>query len=248
MMFRLLTLICAFLTWMGASWGQDRGSAEDEGLSSVPSMPADTGLVDDGQGLSESDDLEEGGTVADRARRAKKRRKTRNQKAKKDEQNTNLIVEYQSEGLALLALGLLFFFTRSRDQRLSATKRPERKSPVSGEELGRALYGVISSERFSDYRALYINGGEAAQVLGEEAARAYLERRSPEVLKNNLARHVQAFRGSTGYAGFEHSADDRFSIQIKLGNQKERLVPIGSVVMLGAVYRLVVPDNQFESK
>ena len=149
--------------------------------------------------------------------------------------------------MALLALALLFFFTRSRDRRLTEPKRPERKSPVTEDELGRALYGVIQSERFAEYRALYINGGEAAQVLGEEAARDYLELRSPEVLKANLDLHIRAFRGSTGYAGFEKTVDERFSIQIQVGNQKTRKVPIGNIVMLGAVYRLAVPANQFES-
>jgi len=44
------------------------------------------------------------------------------------------------------------------------------------------------------------------------------------------------------------SDNNQFSIQVKLGDQKSRRVHIGSVVMLGAVYRLAVPASQLKSK
>ena len=48
------------------------------------------------------------------------------------------------------------------------------------------------------------------------------------------------------YAGFERTDDERFTLIIQLNGGQKRRIPVGSVVMVGAVIRLAVPACSWE--
>jgi hypothetical protein len=228
---------CATSWVMVGLWGVSSAWAQE--IPSEQMRAPDTGQQHEETPSEAAEDEALEGTVAEKVRAHRARRRGKKHDHPEEEP---FLVRHRTEGLGLLGLMLLLVATRKREQqKQSSLHRPERKSPISEDELGRALYGVIRAGRVADYRALYINGSEAARILGEDAARGYLERRSPEVLKENFEAHAHRIKGCAGYAGFLRTEDDRFSLRIRLGTEKKRDIPIASLVSVGAVLRLAVP-------
>ncbi len=91
--------------------------------------------------------------------------------------------------LGLAALLLLWLLARSEERRKVATRvhRPNRRTPISPNELGHAAVHAALEADIEEFRGLFLSGPEAAQVLGTERAAAYLDRRSLSFLEDALA-------------------------------------------------------------
>ena len=145
--------------------------------------------------------------------------------------------------LGLVALLLLWLLARTeaRRQASSVPQRPSRHAPISPDELGHAAFLAALDADLEEYRGLFLNGPEAAQVLGTDAAEAYLSRRSLRALEDALAEF--AARIPAG-AHFDHAAmegEDLCLVTLRLDDDSKATLPLGSVSRVGRVLRLREP-------
>ncbi len=145
--------------------------------------------------------------------------------------------------LGLVGLLLLWLLARSEARRQSAgvPQRPTRHAPISPDELGHAAFHAALDADLDEYRGLFLTGPEAANVLGPDAAEAYLGRRSLRVLEDALADF--AARIPPG-AHFDHAAmdgDDLCLITLRLDDDSKATLPLGSVSRVGRILRLREP-------
>lgn len=94
---------------------------------------------------------------------------------------------YRDEALALAAvLGLLLFLRVNRRESAKRT-RPKRRTPLSVDELATCVFEASRTADLLMYRDLFLNGGEAAGLLGRENAEGWLASRSQKHLTDSLA-------------------------------------------------------------
>ena len=164
---------------------------------------------------------------------------------KKKKKKKSFLESNRDELLALVALLLLWALTRSEEEKKVRRARPMRHSPVTLDELGRLVYGIAKGNNLDDYRALYINGGEARELIGGEAAEAYLNTRTVPMLSKSLQGLFDALNGGQQYRGVESLPDERFALRFLGENGEEQVVPVASYVEVKAVLRLVIPATEW---
>ncbi len=145
--------------------------------------------------------------------------------------------------LGLVALLLLWLLARSEGRRQAGLlpQRPTRHSPISPDELGHAAFHAALDADLEEYRGLFLNGPEAALVLGTDGAEAYLGRRSLRALEDALAEF--AARIPPG-AHFDHATmdgEDLCLVTLRLDDDNKATLPLGSVSRVGRVLRLREP-------
>jgi hypothetical protein len=151
--------------------------------------------------------------------------------------------QYARELQALLGLLVLWLITRIYGQ--SAAKKGERKaprpSPVSDEELGRIVFRVGRGQDVDAYRALFLNGAEAMQILGADQAERYLSGRSLDLLETACEALATQLPSGSSYIKTEINPMHQCIIHAANPDGSGRTVLIGTVAQVGAVIRLVTP-------
>ena len=148
---------------------------------------------------------------------------------------------YFLESLAvagLLALWLLSRWQKAGAERKPRRAAPSRSAPIKPEELGRAVLQAVREANLEAYRLLFLNGAEAVQAFGREAAEKYLDRRTLPMLQASLDALMSKVPGEATYQGARLDTDGTCVLRLKLPSGEELEVPAGSSVRVGAVLRL----------
>ncbi len=136
----------------------------------------------------------------------------------------------------LMALWLLI-----RVRRHEASRRPPpRRAPTSMGELGQVVFQTARSHDVLAWRGLFLAGGEAAAVLGADAA-DYLERRSLPALTESLESLAALIPEGSRYDGVEQIGETTYAIWVSPPVGERMLVGIGTAVRVGALWRLRDP-------
>ena len=141
--------------------------------------------------------------------------------------------------LLLLLVVLLLFWLLTR-VRTAAEEAPVRRTPMTPDELGRALFEAVRSSDFAGYRGLFLAGGETQLVLGSDAD-AYLDRRTRELLVVALEGLRANLPQGSHYRGFIVGDGGQAMLEAQMTDGAIRPVAVGTVVQVGAVWRLVDP-------
>ena len=150
-------------------------------------------------------------------------------------------MQQQHNAFLLVALLLTLWLWLLVNRRQEEERIFVRKSPLSNEELGRAIFSACLSKDFMVYRSLFLNAKETHDKLGS-VAEQFLEQRSQAVLKEsfqNLCTKIKVgsiFRGSLDESGV-------LSIKVEPTTRIPVLVPIGTMTMVGKVYRMLSPNE-----
>ncbi len=150
---------------------------------------------------------------------------------------------YLRELQALIALLTLWLIARIYTQsHTKHTRKPHvRPSPISGEELGRILYGVGRANDVDTYRALFLNGAEAMQILGANKAERYLSHRSLAALADACEQLAQQLPSGTSYVNTEVTPSHQCILNVANPDGSGRRISVGTIAEVGAVLRLVTP-------
>lgn len=141
--------------------------------------------------------------------------------------------------LAVLVLLLLWLLSRrSNTQTVTEKRRAARRAPVSPQELARAVFEMARDGNIEGYRGLFLNGGEAARVMGRDAAERYLSQRSPKAMEDALVNMAVQVPPSAVFVGVEEIGEGAFAMKLSVDAKTTALVPIGRAVQVGAIYRL----------
>jgi len=134
---------------------------------------------------------------------------------------------------ALLCLWL-WMLVRRRDE------APEfrRPTPLSLNELGRMVFQAARSRDRRTWRALFLNGAEAANRMGD-GAEAWLESHSMPALSRSLEAIGSSIPAKTIYVGCEEGPDGRCALKLKEPEGSEFLIAVGHAEKVGAAWRLV---------
>ncbi len=144
-------------------------------------------------------------------------------------------------GFLLVALMLAFLLLSRVHRRESGSgvrPPPPRRNPVTYEELARTVYQLAISCDLNGYRGLFLAGGEAAAVFGEQVGEAYLSNRNLEVLEESLVTIGAYLADNPRYHGVKLEADDRLIMQVRRADDQLLEIELGTVVRVGAVVRL----------
>jgi hypothetical protein len=139
----------------------------------------------------------------------------------------------------LVALLLCFWlFTRVRVEK---ARRPERRTPLSEDELGRVVFAVARAGDLEGYRGLFLLGSEVPAALGK-GADAYLASRSPRALEVGLGEIRARIPEGARFVAARVTGEDA-AIEIGLPDGTRRVVPIGTAVRVGRAWRLKDPEG-----
>ena len=154
--------------------------------------------------------------------------------------------EGNQTGFLLIALMLAFLLLSRVHRRGSSRVRspPPRRNPITYEELARTVYQLAVSCDLEGYRGLYLAGGEAASVFGEEIADTYLSGRTVEVLEESLVTIGAHLAGNPRFHGVRLDSHDHLFMQVRRPNDDLVEIDLGSVVRVGAVVRLAEAPYQ----
>jgi len=203
------------------------GSAQDSALEEG----AEELLLEDGDLELDTADIE-----ALRQLREERRRKNRLRR-----RNALIRKDYSRELMAVVALLVLLLLSRKHN-REQEKHRPVRVSPLSPDELGRAIFGHLRSGDSLAYRALYLTGGEARDLFGEAGVDVYLENRTGPKLQEAFKRLVGQVPVGAQYQGCVIQ-EEVCVVQVLASDGKEHVLTVGRVALVGAVIRLVSPAS-----
>jgi len=144
------------------------------------------------------------------------------------DQDTALLV------VAALLCMWLWLLVRRREE----TKEFKRPTPLSLNELGRMVFQAARSGDDRTWRALFLNGAEAADRMGNEAD-AWLESHSIHRLADLLDAIGQCIPARTIYVGCEQQPDGRCAMKLRRPEGDEFLVAVGRADRVGAAWRLI---------
>jgi hypothetical protein len=134
---------------------------------------------------------------------------------------------------ALLCLWLWMLVRRREEE--PQFKRP---TPLSLTELGRMVFQAARSQDQRTWRALFLNGAEAASRMGRHAD-AWLEEHSMVRLAELLDALGQCIPPKSIYLGCEEQEDGRCALKLRKDEGEEFLVAVGRAEKVGAAWRLV---------
>ena len=144
-------------------------------------------------------------------------------------------------GLLVVAILLLLWLWLLVNRRQESSKSiPQRPIALSVEDLGRKVFICSRSNDLFTFRSLFINGNEARTLLGPLAG-AYLEQRSPQILKTSLEELSDSIPNTAVYIGLAKTEGTELIIKIRDG-EVERDITIGSVTNIDNSWRLLQPS------
>jgi hypothetical protein len=138
--------------------------------------------------------------------------------------------------IALLLTLWLWLLVSRREE----VKIEERKTPLSPNELGRTVFSYCLSKDLKGYRSLFLNAREAHDKLGS-VAEEFLEQRSVELLQKSFSQLTSQILIGTVYVGIDEQEKSKIVIIVRLPDNQQVSVPIGSVTVVGRVLRLLEP-------
>lgn len=153
------------------------------------------------------------------------------------------LLEGANAPLLLVLLLLLWLLTIVRRRDDPRERRPRRPEPVNLEELGRLAFQAARSRDAHLWRNLFINGAEARSLLGGERAQAFVETRTPELLRSVLDAVADQVPRDAVFDGIETDDAGHHAIRMRSESQGPRLVGIGRSVQMGVAWRLVGGDT-----
>ena len=147
----------------------------------------------------------------------------------------------QNDNALLLVVLLLLFWLWLLVQRRQEEERSFRKTPLSPDELGRAVFMYCLSNDIRGYRSLYLTAKEAHDKLGA-VAEQYLEQRDVTVLEGAFNTLCNSIEVGCIYKGIESEDSGILTllVQSKSGNQVS--VCVGTMTMVENAYRLLNPN------
>ena len=145
----------------------------------------------------------------------------------------------QDTAMLLVAL-LLTLWLWLLVQRRQEEKRDPRKSPLTPNELGRAVFVSALSKDVRTYRSLYLNAKEVHDMLGK-VAEAFLDKRNVNVLQQAFQKLCEQIPVGSVYLGIDEAEKKRLVIKVRLSNKEEIPVVIGTITSVGPVLRLLEP-------
>ena len=148
------------------------------------------------------------------------------------------LLEGANAPLMLVLLLLLWLFTLIRRRDEPEGRRPRRPEPVTLDELGRLAFQAARGRDDRLWRGLFINGAEARTLLGDRA-QAFVEFRTPEVLRSVMNSISDQIPLDSVFVGVETDEDGNHALHIRSPTQGERRVGIGNSVRIGVAWRLV---------
>jgi hypothetical protein len=169
-------------------------------------------------------------------------------RAEAPEVNLGLFGSGNQTGYLLIALMMAFLLLSRVHRRTAATRSrpPERRAPLSYEELARTVYQMAVNADLEGYRGLYLAGGEAAAVFGD-VAEQYLSSRTVEILEESLCTIAAHLADAPRFHGVRLDTEDHLFMQVRRAEGELQEIDLGSVVRVGAVVRLAEPPFQDEA-
>lgn len=154
---------------------------------------------------------------------------------------------HRRELLALLGLLILWLLARVwGSPNNEGQRRTKRHSPLNAEELARVTFGIVRSSDEDAYRSLYLSGAEAVRTMGESAAKEYMEGRSSEAFGVSFFQLRQRIPADSRFEGGVLAEGDVVELLVRAPDGQRRQIPIGIVVHVGAVVRLLAPVTEIE--
>ena len=150
-------------------------------------------------------------------------------------------LQHQENVFLLIALLLALWLWLLVSRREQEGKEVHRRTPLSPNELGRTAFAVARSNDLQGYRSLFLNAMEAREKLGP-VAEQYMEKRSVEVLRGAFGRLMASIPIGAIYVGINEEEKSRVVIVIRLQDQSQQSLSIGTVTWVGSALRLLEPD------
>ncbi|MCB9764218.1 MAG: hypothetical protein H6739_30885 [Alphaproteobacteria bacterium] len=144
--------------------------------------------------------------------------------------------------LIVIVLLLMFLLSRSvnrRDPR--AGQRRRRRAPVSHDELGRLVFQAARDADLRTYRSLFLNGSEAAALMGREQAQLYLSSRDAAALEDALAELAARIPAGAVFSAVRAIDGGLMGLNVRSPNGDVVTIPVGTVTDVGGVQRIHLP-------
>ena len=153
--------------------------------------------------------------------------------------------------VAIAALLGLLLASRRQPYRKAAIRkartRADRPVPITDEELGRFVFHAVVAADLDEFRALFLTGAEAREVLGSAHVERYLSTRTPQRLEDALVELAVQIPEDSHFVGVER-ADALLSVVIANAQGTEKTVMLGTVAELGATRRMISPADQLQQR
>ena len=144
-----------------------------------------------------------------------------------------------NEDTALLVVAaLLCFWLWLLVRRREEEKTFQRPTPLSLNELGRMVFQAARSQDQRTWRALFLNGAEAAARMGQDAEQ-WLEDHSMVRMADLLEALGQCIPPRSIYIGCENQPDGRCALMLRKHEGEEFLVAVGRATQIGPAWRLI---------
>ena len=153
-------------------------------------------------------------------------------------QHTTTRRDNTNKYLGILGLLFLWLLTRKENSRKEQRSRPSRQAPVTAEELGRAIYSVARSSDLTGFRTLHIDGKEAGEALGVDAATQYLRNRTQAKLTQDIEELSNKLPIGAQYKSCKIE-ETKITITLITSTGDEIKIDAGNICRVGAVLRLV---------
>ena len=177
-----------------------------------------------------------------------KRNSAKKRRNRAPDKPTPFVERHQRELLGLLGLLILWLITRLVGQEETQVKRPsKRHSPLNAEEFARIAFSVIRGENVAEYRGLYLTGPEAVQTMGNQTAKLYLEQRTSDVFAIAFDDLFDRIPASARFEKGELNQNDVVELWVLDDHNNQHCIPIGQIVHVGAIMRLIAPAMGPES-
>ena len=146
-----------------------------------------------------------------------------------------------TQTLALMASLLLVLWLYLRVNREQARQVPERRRPLSPNELARMVMKAARADDRSGWRGLFLMGSETTEVMGVQADRFLAACRGPRLAEALSLLRQQIPQGAVFlYGRQEH--DGRCYLHLR-DREVELEICFGKAVKVGAVLRMVEPAS-----
>jgi hypothetical protein len=126
---------------------------------------------------------------------------------------------------------LLWLLTRTRK---TEAVRHERRKPLTEEELGRVLFEIARTADLTQFRHLYLSGGEAREIMGTGAA-VYLGQRGPAWLEEELVEIGARIGERSAFAGARIGPESMIFLRLRDMSGAEREIPGGHAIQVGRI-------------
>jgi hypothetical protein len=146
-----------------------------------------------------------------------------------------------SQTLALMVALLLGLWLLLRVNREQTQRTPERRRPLTPNELARMVMETARADDRAGWRSLFLMGAESTEVMGAQADRFLAACRGPRLAEALQLLRAQLPTGATFlYGRQEH--DGRCYMHLR-DREIEAEIYFGRAVKVGAVLRMVEPAS-----